>query len=97
MSRITVDLKKHAFGRVHYDLSRHAVVDDEDGPYCYQLSQIRFRSIIHGGGNLPKPGATPHESDLKDSGNSNGDIDTSGRATGDKVHNIDVVAGSGSV
>jgi len=67
MSRVTIDLKKHARDHVHYDLSRHVVVSDEEGPYCYQLSHIRFRDIITGGNSLSKPGTgrTPYGSALK--------------------------------
>lgn len=54
MSRITIDLKKRAKDHIHYDLSRHPTVVDEDGPYCYQMSHIRFRDIITGGRVRPR-------------------------------------------
>lgn len=65
MSRVTIDLKKHAREHVHYDLSRHVVVGDEEGPYCYQLSHIRFRDIITGGRGIPRYNRTPHQPSLK--------------------------------
>ena len=67
MSRVTIDLKKHARDHVHYDLSRHVMVggDPEEGPYCYQLSQVRFRDIITGGKGVRSTSRTPHDSALK--------------------------------
>jgi hypothetical protein len=62
MSRVTIDLKKHAKDHIHYDSSRHVVGGDEEGPYCYQLSHIRFRDIITGGNGMPRPPRTPHGS-----------------------------------
>ena len=62
MSRITIDLKKRAQEHIRYDLSRHVVVGDEDGLYCYQLSHIRFRDIITGGKSMFKNTRTPRES-----------------------------------
>ena len=62
MSRVTIDLKKHAKDHIHYDMSRHVVVGDEEGPYCYQLSHIRFRDVITGGKGMPRPPRTPHQS-----------------------------------
>lgn len=65
MSRITIDLKKRAEDNIHYDLSRHPAVADEDGPYCYQLSHIRFRDMITGGKRMPKNIRIPRESTRK--------------------------------
>lgn len=62
MSRVTIDLKKHARDHVHYDLSRHVVVADEEGPYCYQMSHIRFRDMITGGKPVHRPTRTPQGS-----------------------------------
>ena len=62
MSRVTIDLKKHAKDHIHYDASRHAAQGGEEGPYCYQLSHIRFRDIITGGSGVPRPPRTPHQS-----------------------------------
>ena len=63
MSRVTIDLKKHGKDHIHYDVSRQAAVSgDEDGPYCYQMSRIRFRDIITGGKGTPKPPRTPQQS-----------------------------------
>ena len=60
MSRVTIDLKKHATGRVHYVLSGGpVVVRDEEGPYCYQMTPIRFRDIITGGKGKPKSTGHP--------------------------------------
>jgi len=65
MSRITIDLKKRAEDHIHYDLSGRPVVVDEDGPYCYQLSRIRFRDMITGGKRMPKNIRVPRESTRK--------------------------------
>ena len=62
MSRVTIDLKKHAKDHIHYDGSRNVVTGDEEGPYCYQLSHIRFRDILTGGKGMPRPPRTPHGS-----------------------------------
>ena len=70
MSRITIDLKKRAKGHIHYDLSRHPVVVDEDGPYCYQLSHIRFRDMITGRKSVPKNTRVPREPTWKHSSDS---------------------------
>lgn len=78
MSRVTIDLKKHAKEHVHYDLSRHVVVGDEEGPYCYQLSHIRFRDIVTGGRTIASVNSgrtppNPNDSALKrDLSNPNG-------------------------
>lgn len=95
MSRITIDLKKHAQGRVHYDLSRRAVVDDEEGPYCYQLSQVRFRSIIHGGNDIPKHAGAPHESTSEGGMSDSVEVSDPWETTGDELHNV--MEGSSSV
>jgi len=58
MSRITLDLRKRAKERIRYDLSRY-VVEDEYGPYCYQLSQLHFRDIITGGKSMPRNTGIP--------------------------------------
>ena len=58
MSRITIDLRKRAKERIRYDLSRY-VVEDEYGPYCYQLSQLHFRDIITGGRSMPRNTGIP--------------------------------------
>lgn len=60
MSRVTIDLKKHAKDHIH--ASRHIVMGDEEGPYCYQLSHIRFRDIITGGKGMARPPTTPYQS-----------------------------------
>lgn len=65
MSRVTIDLKKHAKDHVHYDLSRHLMVKDEEGPYCYQLSHVRFRDIITGGKTASRHAMRTRESALK--------------------------------
>lgn len=62
MSRVTIDLKKHAKDHIHYDISRHVAPADGEGPYCYQMSRIRFRDIITGGRRVPRPPRTPYES-----------------------------------
>jgi len=70
MSRVTIDLKKHGKDHVHYAGSKHVVTTDEDGPYCYQLSHIRFRDVITGGRGMPRPPRTPHGSvDKRNLGN----------------------------
>jgi len=53
MSRITLDLRKRAKEPIHYDLSRQTAGGGESGPYCYQLSHVRFRDIITGGRSVP--------------------------------------------
>ena len=58
MSRITIDLRKRAKERIRYDLSRY-VVEDEYGPYCYQLSQFHFRDVITGGRSMPRNTGIP--------------------------------------
>ena len=78
MSRVTIDLKKHARDHVHYDLSRHVVVGDEEGPYCYQLSHIRFRDIITGGRGVPRSNNTPHQSALKQKMHNSGTANSAG-------------------
>ncbi|KAF9651652.1 hypothetical protein BDM02DRAFT_3184398 [Thelephora ganbajun] len=65
MSRITIDLKKRAQEHIYYNLPRHAVVGNEDGPYCYQLSHIRFRDIITGWKSTPRNIRMPHRSAWK--------------------------------
>lgn len=61
MSRITIDLRKRAKERIHYDLSRHTA-DGEDGLYCYQMSHLRFRDIITGGKSMPRNVGMPRAS-----------------------------------
>lgn len=61
MSRITIDLKKRAEDRTYYDISKQRAVANEDIPYCYQLSDIRFRDIITRGKSMPKTVRAPRE------------------------------------
>ena len=61
MSRITIDLKKRGEDRTHYDLSKQRAAENEDIPYCYQLSDIRFRDIITRGKSMPKTVRVPRE------------------------------------
>jgi len=61
MSRITIDLKKRAEDHTHYDLSKQRAAANEDIPYCYQLSDIRFRDIITRGKSMPRTVRVPRE------------------------------------
>ena len=61
MSRITIDLKKRGEDRTHYDLSKQRAAESGDIPYCYQLSDLRFRDIITGGKSMPKTVRVPRE------------------------------------
>jgi len=67
MSRITLDLKKRGKEHIHYNLSRNPMVGDGEGPYCYQMSPLRFRDIITGGKSMPRSIGIPRESTWKPS------------------------------
>jgi len=71
MSRITIDLRKRGKEDIHYNLSGRPMGDGE-GPYCYQLSRVRFRDIITGGKSIPKSFGIPRESTWKPNSQSPG-------------------------
>lgn len=80
MSRITIDLKKRAKDHVHYNPSRHRpAVVDENAPYCYQMSHIRFRDIITGGKTMvPKNTGVPREPTCKGNSSSSDTVSDAG-------------------
>lgn len=78
MSRITIDLKKRAEDSTYYDLSKQRAVTNEDIPYCYQLSDIRFRDIITRGKSMPRTVRVPREFARK---RNSGDFDAAANAS----------------
>ena len=81
MSRITIDLKKRAKEHIHYDLSRRPVAEDEDGPYCYQMSHMRFRDIVTGGRSTPRTVGVPRPYEFARKWNSDGSDTVAGART----------------